>query len=197
MIIWINGAFGSGKTQTSFELHRRLKQSYVYDPEKLGFSMRSMIPKEIAKEDFQSYSLWREYNYSMLKYVAAEYKGVIIVPMTIVNPEYFEDIIGKLRTDGLHIQHYTLMASKHVLQKRLRSRAEGKSSWAAKQIDRCREGLADQIFKEHIDTDHMSIEEATETIASKANLTLEPDTRGRFRKRADRLLVRLKHIRIC
>ncbi|AOO60311.1 hypothetical protein [Bacillus velezensis] len=48
MIIWINGAFGSGKTQTAFELHRRLKPSYVYDPEKMGFAMRSMIPPDIA-----------------------------------------------------------------------------------------------------------------------------------------------------
>ncbi|CAI6224437.1 hypothetical protein NRS6186_01805 [Bacillus subtilis] len=42
MIIWINGAFGSGKTQTAFELHRRLNPSYVYDPEKMGFALRSM-----------------------------------------------------------------------------------------------------------------------------------------------------------
>ncbi|MDR0635583.1 MAG: AAA family ATPase, partial [Treponema sp.] len=29
MIIWINGAFGSGKTQTAFELNRRWNNSYV------------------------------------------------------------------------------------------------------------------------------------------------------------------------
>jgi adenylylsulfate kinase-like enzyme len=32
MIIWINGAFGSGKTQMAFEINRRLENSYVYDP---------------------------------------------------------------------------------------------------------------------------------------------------------------------
>lgn len=66
MIIWINGAFGSGKTQTAFELSRRLKPSYVYDPEKMGFALRSMIPPEIAEDDFQSYPLWRAFNYSLL-----------------------------------------------------------------------------------------------------------------------------------
>lgn len=30
MIIWLNGAFGSGKTQTAYELHRRLRNSYIY-----------------------------------------------------------------------------------------------------------------------------------------------------------------------
>ena len=66
MIIWINGAFGSGKTQTAFELQRRLKKSYVYDPEKMGFALRSMIPREIAEDDFQHYPLWREFTASSL-----------------------------------------------------------------------------------------------------------------------------------
>lgn len=37
MIFWVNGAFGAGKTQTSYELHRRIPNSFVYDPENVGF----------------------------------------------------------------------------------------------------------------------------------------------------------------
>lgn len=29
MIIWLNGAFGVGKTQTAFELHSRISRSLV------------------------------------------------------------------------------------------------------------------------------------------------------------------------
>lgn len=148
MIIWINGAFGSGKTQTAFELHRRLKPSYVYDPEKMGFAMRSMIPPDIAEDDFQSYPLWREFNYSMLSYLSDTYQGIIIVPMTITNDQYFHDIISRLRQDGRTIHHFTLLASKETLLKRLRTRAEGKNSWAAKQIDRCINSLSDSLFTE-------------------------------------------------
>ena len=36
MIIWINGAFGSGKTQAAYELCRRMRGAYVYDPENAG-----------------------------------------------------------------------------------------------------------------------------------------------------------------
>ena len=36
MVIWLNGAFGAGKTQTAYELHRRLPDSFVYDPENAG-----------------------------------------------------------------------------------------------------------------------------------------------------------------
>ena len=45
MILWINGAFGSGKTTTAYELHRRLKPlSYVYDPENVGYFLRKNEP---------------------------------------------------------------------------------------------------------------------------------------------------------
>ncbi|EWH20341.1 tunicamycin resistance ATP-binding TmrB [Bacillus haynesii] len=196
MIIWINGAFGSGKTQTAFVLHRRLKKSYVYDPEKMGFAMRSMVPAEIAEDDFQHYALWREFNYSMLSCLSDTYSGALIVPMTIVNPGYFEEMIGRLRQDDRTVYHFTLMASKDILHKRLRSRAEGKNSWAAKQIDRCIEGLSDKTFEEHINTDHMSIQNVAETIAARAGLTIDPDTRGSIKRFTDRLLVKLSHIRL-
>ncbi|MFP3674065.1 tunicamycin resistance ATP-binding TmrB [Bacillus sp. SIMBA_031] len=196
MIIWINGAFGSGKTQTAFELHRRLKSSYVYDPEKMGFAMRSMIPPDIAEDDFQSYPLWREFNYSMLSYLSDTYQGIIIVPMTITNDQYFHDIISRLRQDGRTIHHFTLLASKETLLKRLRTRAEGKNSWAAKQIDRCINSLSDSLFTEHLHTDQMSIQQVAETIAAQANLPFEPDSRGSLRRFTDRLMVKLNHIRI-
>ncbi|MGF7491811.1 tunicamycin resistance ATP-binding TmrB [Bacillus velezensis] len=196
MIIWINGAFGSGKTQTAFELHRRLKSSYVYDPEKMGFAMRSMIPPDIAEDDFQSYPLWREFNYSMLSYLSDTYQGIIIVPMTITNDQYFHDMISRLRQDGRTIHHFTLLASKETLLKRLRTRAEGKNSWAAKQIDRCINSLSHSLFTEHLHTDQMSIQQVAETIAAQANLPLEPDSRGSLRRFTDRLMVKLNHIRI-
>ena len=53
MIIWINGAFGSGKTHTAAELHRRLKDSYLYDPEEIGYFIRGHVPEEAKEGDFQ------------------------------------------------------------------------------------------------------------------------------------------------
>lgn len=39
MLIWINGAFGAGKTHTAFELRRRLADALVSDPELLGVAL--------------------------------------------------------------------------------------------------------------------------------------------------------------
>ena len=41
MIIWVNGAFGVGKTQTSNELHRRIQNSFFFDAETAGYFIGS------------------------------------------------------------------------------------------------------------------------------------------------------------
>lgn len=196
MIIWINGAFGSGKTQTSFELHRRLPNSTIFDPENAGFYIRKNLPREISKSDFQDYTMWREMNYSMLKYLDTNYRGVIIVPMTIVNPQYFRQIVGRLRDDGVTVHHFTLCASKEVLLKRLLSRGEGKNSWAAQQIDRCLAGLSSEEFRHHLSTEHLTIEMVAESIASHLHIELQPDHRGRLEKWKDQWITKIKHIRL-
>ncbi|MGZ9583710.1 AAA family ATPase [Paenibacillus marinisediminis] len=195
MIIWINGAFGAGKTQTAHELQRRVPNSFIYDPENAGFFLQKNIPTGIKLNDFQDYPLWREINYATLKYLNDHYDGTIIVPMTIVNPQYFDEIVGKLRREGVTVHHFALCATEEVLLKRLRSRGEGRNTWPAQQIKRCIEGLSNPIFESHLDTDHMAIDDVVTHIASTLNISLLPDNRGEFKKKYDRLITQLKQMR--
>lgn len=195
MIIWVNGAFGSGKTQTAHELHRRLPDSFVYDPENAGYFIRKNIPQQTKKDDFQDYPMWREFNYSMLSYIAREHQGVVIVPMTIVQPQYFHEVIGKLRVDGVEVCHFSLCASKETLLRRLKKRGEGKNSWAAQQIDRCRDGLSHELFGHHLHTDQMTIEEVAQQIAALSNLTLLPAHKNPLVRKINRWITQIKHIR--
>jgi len=195
MILWINGAFGAGKTQTAYELHRRLPDSFVYDPENAGYFIRKNVPKRIALSDFQDYPMWRETNYAMLKHLDSEYDGVAIAPMTLVNPQYFDEIVGRLREDGVSVRHFALCAGKETLLKRLRGRGEGSESWAAAQIDRCMAALSDEKFAYHLDTEGHSVSDNAERIAELAGLALQPDERSRMRKAYDRIRTQIKHIR--
>lgn len=195
MIIWINGAFGSGKTQTAYELHRRIPDSFVFDPENAGYYIRDNLPKQASKPDFQEHSLWRGFNYEMLAYITGVYNGTVIVPMTLVDPGYFDDIVGRLRRDGLELHHFTLTVSRDTLIRRLRSRFEGSGSWAAGQIDRCVNGLSDSAFARHIHTDDLTVAQAAESIAGILNIQLEPDHRSGFKKALDKLTTQFKHIR--
>ena len=194
MIIWVNGAFGAGKTQTAHELKRRIPNSIIYDPEQVGFFINKNIPKELTKGDFQHHEIWREFNFKTLKYIHSHFNGTIIVPMTIVNPQYYEEIIGRLKDDRIDVQHFVLGASRETLQKRLKSRFEKKNSWPEQQINRCMTGLEHDIFDGRIDTNNLTTEQVAETIASKLHIQLITDERNELQKRWERFVMRVKKV---
>ena len=194
MIIWLNGAFGAGKTQTAYELKRRIPNSIIYDPEQFGFFINRSFPKEIKKGDFQDYEVWREFNYKTLKHIHSEYRGTIIIPMTIVNPQYYQEIIGRLKDEGVDVQHFVLSASKETLQNRLKSRFEKKNSWPEQQIDRCLAGLAHPVFEGQLNTNDLTTEQVAEMIASKLHIQLQQDERSSIKKKWELLIMRLKKI---
>lgn len=195
MIIWINGAFGSGKTSSAFELKRRLPNSFVYDPENIGYFIRENIPKELHKSNFQDHEQWRTFNYEMLKYIFYTYDGTIIVPMTIFNAQYYEEIIQKLIDEGIPLKHYILYADKSTLLKRLNKRLERGETWTKSQIDRCIEVFNTEITEEKIITDNKSIDLVVEEIAKRSKVSLLPDKRTYLKKWIDRVIVLIKHIR--
>lgn len=196
MIIWINGAFGSGKTNVAYELSRRIENSYVYDPEEIGYFIQKNIPEKLKLNDFQEFFMWRQINYEILKYISDYYDGIIIVPMTIVNDAYYKEIIGRLRQENIEVRHFTLRAKKETLLKRLKKRGDGKNSWPVKQIDRCIAALDNPMFKEHINTDNMSIYQVVDYIGNLCNIELLPDNRNWIQKKMYKLEIFFRHIRI-
>ena len=195
MIIWLNGAFGAGKTTSAFELNRRLPNSFVYDPENIGYFIRKNTPKESHKPDFQDYEQWRSFNYEMLKYISHVYAGTIIVPMTIHNRQYYDEIVQRLMDDGITVKHYILYAEKSTILKRLNKRLARGETWAKSQIDRCIRAFNHDITEEKIMTDNQSVDFVVEEIARRSGVTLLPDKRTSLQKMIDRYLTLIKHIR--
>ncbi len=193
MVIWINGAFGVGKTQLAFELHSRLEGSFVLDPEEIGFVIGKLTPPSQQRSDFQDYLLWRKMVSETLLH-SSKGNEALIVPMTLVNPVYFSEIVGTLRNSGIVVHHVALTASKETLLRRLRRRGDGTKSWGAEQIDRCLEGLAKLDGSEYLVTDNLSVAEIAEKVAERFDLELKP-AKGSLQRRLQRLTVQLKHIR--
>ena len=46
----------------------------------------------------------------------------MIVPMTLVDANYFDEVVGGLRDEGIDVRHFALTASVEVIHRRLRSR---------------------------------------------------------------------------
>lgn len=165
MLLWINGPFGGGKTQTAHELHRRLQGSAVCDPEHVGFGLHRMLPADL-RGDFQDLSSWRQGVYEVLDMALHKHGGPIIAPMTLVDHQYFAEIVGRLRETSHEVHHFALLAERATVLYRLTERGLGRGlkreSFAVARLDDCLERLQEARFSEHIHTDHMTVPEVAD-----------------------------------
>lgn len=169
MIIWINGAFGVGKTTCAAELHRKIEDSILYDPEKLGDFFQDFLPAEVCPQDFQDYELWRLATYQILHDLATKTNQIIIVPMTIIKTQCYKEIIQRLIEEDISVRHYVLTADKKTLVDRIKKRTEEEQNWSYQYLDSC---LA--FFKDaktpgiKIKTDDRSVGEIVQEILNKS-----------------------------
>lgn len=198
MLVWINGPFGGGKTATAFELHRRLPGSVVCDPEHVGYGMRRMLPAPL-RGNFQDLPAWRRSVTELLELALARYDGPLIAPMTLIDHDYFDEIIGHLRRDGFAVHHVTLLATSATVRRRLLRRSLGtelrRGSWAISQLDDSLHRLRAPEFAQHIHTDRLAVAQAADAVAQSAGLTIAPSTHGPLRASLRRYVFTIRHIR--
>jgi hypothetical protein len=192
MIIWINGAFGVGKTHTAYELHRRYSNSFIFDPEKVGYFLRKYLPKTEEYDDFQKIPLWRQQVRENLIYCDKKF-SIVIVPMTIIDDEIFDYIIGGLINEGIELKHFALLADKSTIEKRLIKRGD-KNAWNFKQVTKCLNSLSKEKYGEHIDTQSLDIDTVVEKIAKSVKIELEKPKLTKIQKKIHWLRITIKHL---
>ncbi|MBW5480695.1 AAA family ATPase [Streptomyces bambusae] len=198
MIVWLNGPFGGGKTQTAYELHRRLPGSVVCDPEHVGFGLHRMLPPAL-RGDFQDLAAWRQGVFEVLDLAASRHPGPVLVPMTVVDPGYFAETVGRLRDRGHEVRHFALLAERETVLDRLRERGPvrglKRESFAVGRLDDCLAALRAPAFAQHVPTDRLSVRQVADHVADAAGLPLLPASDGPLRGRLRRALVGVRHIR--
>jgi len=119
VIIWINGGFGAGKTTLADELHRRLPDAVVYDPEDVGLMLwKWMRPNG----DFQHLPSWRELAVATALSLRRHHADTLIVPMSLIRGAYRAENLGGLADAGEEVLHVFLEADAGVLRERLNAR---------------------------------------------------------------------------
>ncbi|MGC9542360.1 AAA family ATPase [Streptomyces sp. UG1] len=208
MLLWINGPFGGGKTQTAHEIRRRLPGSVICDPEHIGFGLRRTLPPEL-RGDFQDLTSWRQGVVEVLDLALTKHDGVVIAPMTVTDSDYFAETVGRLGELGHDVRHFTLLAERETVLRRLRERGFGhilryvagknaglrRESWAVRQLDHCLERLREPEFAEQLWTDHSTVPKTADRIAVLAGLRLRPNSEGALRTRLRQAGVGIRHIR--
>lgn len=121
MIVWVNGAFGSGKTTLVDELRPRWPEALVLDPELVGFVLRKIV--EVPTGDFQDLRLWRRQVADLAVGLVEEYHRPVLVPMTLINAQYVGEIFGVLKGAGITVHHFFLTVSREILERRIDGRS--------------------------------------------------------------------------
>jgi hypothetical protein len=119
VIIWINGGFGAGKTTLAEELHRRLPDAIVYDPEDVGLMLWKWMP---PNGDFQHLPSWRELVVATALSLRRHHADTLIVPMSLIRDAYRAEILGGLADAGEQVLHVFLAPDAGVLRERLNAR---------------------------------------------------------------------------
>ncbi|WP_316528777.1 AAA family ATPase [Kitasatospora brasiliensis] len=209
MLLWINGPFGAGKTQTAHEIRRRLPGSVVCDPEDVGFGLHRMMPPRL-RGDFQDLPAWRQGVFEVLDHVLTHHHGVVIAPMTVVEPVYFRETVGRLRERGHDVRHFALLAERGTVLRRLRERGFGHvvqfvagvdaalrgESFAVSKLDLCLERLREEEFGQQVWTDRLTVPQVADHIAAASGLTLAPNTESALQGHLRRAWTGVKHIRL-
>lgn len=184
MIIWLNGAFGVGKSQTAAELNRRLNGSSRYDPDNVGTLLRKQLPKSLRLDNFQDYPEWRQWNYQLLRKIALQGKQTVIVPEELLEPRYFDEVIGRLRQDQIDVRHYFLTADPETIKKRLKLRGDLHDQFAVTRLKDEQAPLDDVKFAQKIDTSQMTYAEIADFIARDCSLRIQPAIKNKYAQAA-------------
>ncbi|MEQ8147811.1 NUDIX domain-containing protein [Streptomyces sp. OP7] len=124
MIVWINGAYGAGKTTTARELIELIPNSTLFDPEVIGGALDQLLPpKRLAEAgDFQDLPIWRRLVIDTAAAMLAELGGTLVVPMTLLRQEYRDEIFGGLAARRIPVRHVLLAPAETILRERIADR---------------------------------------------------------------------------
>ncbi|MEU5737225.1 NUDIX domain-containing protein [Streptomyces tendae] len=123
-VVWINGAFGAGKTTTARELIELIPNSTLFDPEVIGGALAHLLPPKRLAEvgDFQDLPIWRRLVIDTAAALLAELGGTLVVPMTLLRQEYRDEIFGGLAARRIEVRHVLLAPAETILRERIASR---------------------------------------------------------------------------
>ncbi|MEG3628267.1 NUDIX hydrolase [Streptomyces poriticola] len=123
-VVWINGAFGAGKTTAARELIELIPNSTLFDPESLAAALVQLLPPKYLAEagDLQDLPIWRRMVTDTAAAMLAELGGTLVVPMTLLRQEYRDEIFGGLAARRIPVRHLLLAPAETILRKRIADR---------------------------------------------------------------------------
>jgi hypothetical protein len=153
VILFLNGAFGIGKTTVARLVVRRVPRALLFDPEPIGIALQRaarLVGRDVA--DFQHLRLWRRLTIAGLRLVRLV-RPTIVVPMAFSELRYLDEIRSAARTFDANVAHLCLIAPVETVYDRLRRRGDDpvRSPWEFRRAAECCAAHPRPEFATHLD----------------------------------------------
>jgi len=166
MIVFINGAFGVGKTTLAELLLARIENSLLFDAEEVGAFLSHVVHPIVTFDDFQDLPMWRTLTVETAKQLKQIYSRTLIMPMTIWYQPYFEEVMAGLRRSEPQLYHFCLTASAESIAARLRKRnyLPETHAFCYEHIEPCVTAFKSPLFARQLDAEEKPPEALAEEI---------------------------------
>jgi broad-specificity NMP kinase len=118
MLVWINGAFGVGKSTTADKVVARRPEFRLFNPELVGYMLMSNLTR-FDVDDFQDLSAWRALVPVVARHLTDTTGEPLVVVQTVLSREYWADLRSGLAAQGFSVLHVLLDADGDTLCKRI------------------------------------------------------------------------------
>ncbi|OON71770.1 NUDIX hydrolase [Streptomyces tsukubensis] len=120
MIVWINGAFGAGKSGAARELIELIPNSTLFDPEVISGRLHELLPHKHLAEvtDVRDLSIWRRQVVDTAAALLWELGGVLVIPATLLRQDHRDEIFGGLAARRIAVRHVFLDPDETILRDR-------------------------------------------------------------------------------
>jgi chloramphenicol 3-O-phosphotransferase len=158
VFVFINGAFGIGKTTVARVLRDQIAGAVVSDPEHVGFVLRRLpaflLGLSQQPDDYQDMAIWRRLIVHQAG-LAHRRGGTVLIPMAFTNLDYLDSFAAALERRA-PVRRVCLVAPLEVVHRRLLERAarEGRTGLTAFEQQRSAECVlahADPRFGQPVD----------------------------------------------
>ena len=117
-VVWINGAFGVGKSTTALHVALQNPQLHFFDPEWVGYMLRANL-HGVEFENFQDLPAWRNLVPPVARAISAHVNRDLLAVQTVLNKDYWDELQHGLAEQNFDIVHVLLDIDETHLQARI------------------------------------------------------------------------------
>jgi hypothetical protein len=107
----------------------------------------------VVVDDFQDLPVWRALVRTTARGLIEDIGRPLVVPMTLLRPDYHDEVVGGLVADGIDVRHVCLTASRETVLARARARDGAVNPFIEARFDDHQGSLGDPRFASFVATD--------------------------------------------